>query len=218
MQFKSIRHTRSRGFGIAGLILILSLVAWAQPAQDMKNMPGMKMPQTSPSPSASPQKMEMNMPGMQKPTASPNPQASPQQKMEMNMPMPAASPGASSQKMEMNMPMTSASPSASPMGQMPGMDMSGMNMDKSSLVVMSGTGMAVRLGASESNVMHLGQMGSGTSWQPTMSPMYMMDKIAGKWLLMAHFNFVVGLNSQGVPRESTTFESSNCFIPISFRR
>ena len=140
------------------------------------------------------------MPGMQMPTASPNPQASPQQKMEMNMPMP------------------SASPSASPMGQMPGMDMSGMNMDKGSLVVMSETGMAVRLGASESNVMHLGQMGSGTSWQPTMSPMYMMDKIAGKWLLMAHFNFVVGLNSQGGPRGTTKFESANWFMPIAFRR
>ncbi len=190
----------------------------AKPSPQQMNMPGMKTPQTSPSPSSSPRKMEMNMPGMQMPTASPNPQASPQQKMEMNMPMPAASPGASPQKMETNMPMPSASPSASPMGQMPGMDMSGMNMDKGSLVVMSGTGMAVRLGASESNVMNLGQMGSGTSWQPTMSPMYMMDKIAGKWLLMAHFNLVAGLNSQGGPRGTTKFESANWFMPIAFRR
>src|SRR6266702_26420 len=37
------------------------------------NMPGMKIPKTSPSPSASPQKMGMTMPGMQMPTASPNP-------------------------------------------------------------------------------------------------------------------------------------------------
>src|SRR6267143_2363668 len=132
--------------------------------------------------------------------------------------MPAASLGASPQKTEMNMPMPSASPSASPMGQMPGMDMSGMNMDKSSLLVMSGKGMGVRLGASESNVMSLGQMGSGTSWQPTMSPMYMMDKITGKWLLMAHFNFVAGLNSQGGPRGTTKFESANWFMPIAFRR
>src|SRR5437588_6039124 len=314
MQFKSRFHMPSRLFAIAGVILMLSLVAWAHLGQDMKNMPGMskksspqkkrattkrrkpvkkhkmanmpgmnmpgmsisgthkhtrrkkrtgrrqqpttkhqmgnmpgmkmpgmkmpatktsptpkgspqqmnmpgmQMPQPNPSPSASPQKMEMNMPGMQMPAASPKPQASPPQKMGMNMPMPAASPGVSTQKMEMNMPMPSASPSASPTGQMPGMDMSGMNMDKGSLVVMSETGMAVRLGASESNVMHLGQMGSGTSWQPTMSPMYMMDKIAGKWLLMAHFNFVVGLNSQGGPRGSTKFESANWFMPIAFRR
>src|SRR5205823_10864790 len=95
----------------------------------MQNMPGMNMPQTSPSPSASPKKMEMNMPGMQMPTASPNRQASPQQKMEMDMPMPAASPGASPQKMEMNMPMPSASPSASPMAPMPGMEMGGTKMN-----------------------------------------------------------------------------------------
>src|SRR5436190_312808 len=118
MQFKNSRHTRSRSFFIAGVILILSLVTWAQPVQDIMNMPGMNMPQTSPSPSASPQKMEMNMPGMQMPSASPNSQASPQQKMEMNMP--TASPGASPQKMEMNMPMPGASSSPGAMENMKG--------------------------------------------------------------------------------------------------
>src|SRR5260370_6317592 len=93
-----------------------------------------------------------------------------------------------------------------------------MKMDRGSLVVMSETGMSVSLGASESNVMNLGQMGSGTSWQPTMSPMYMMDKIAGKWLLMAHFNLVAVLNSQGGPRGTTKFESANWFMPLAFRR
>lgn len=196
----------------------------AKPSPGQMNMPGMNMPQTSPSRSASPQKMEMNMPGMPMPTASPNPQASPQQKMDMNMPgmqIPSASPNPQAspqQKMDMNMPMPGASPSASPMGQMPGMDMSGMNMDKGQLLVMSGSNMGVRLGASESNVMNLGQMGSGTSWQPSTSPMYMMDKIAGKWLLMAHFNIIAGLNSQGGPRGITKFESANWFMPIAFRR
>ena len=124
MQFKSRFHMPSRLFAIAGVILMLSLVAWAHLGQDMKNMPGMSkksspqkkrattkrrkpvkkhkmanipgmnMPQPNPSPAASPQKMEMNMPGMQMPAASPNPQASLQQKMGTNMPMPAASPGA----------------------------------------------------------------------------------------------------------------------------
>jgi hypothetical protein len=179
------------------------------------NMPGMQMPQASPS--QSPQ-TQMNMPGMQMPQASPS--ASPQAQMNMpGMQMPAASPTPqASTEQKMNMPMPAASPSASPMGQMPGMDMSGTNTDRTQLLVTSGSGMAVRLGASESNVVNLGQMGSGTSWQPTTSPMSMMDKMAGKWLLMAHFNLVVGLNSQGGPRGTTKFESANWFMPLAFRR
>lgn len=191
----------------------------AQPSPAMQmNMPGMQMPTATPNPQTSPQqKTEMNMPGMQMPAASPNPQASPQQKMDMNMPMPSASPGTSPQKMDMNMPMPSASPSASPMGQMPGMDMSGANMNEGPLV-MSGESMGVRIGGSVANVMNLGQMGSGTSWQPGSSPMHMIDKIAGKWLLMAHYNFIVDLNAQGGPRGITKFESANWFMPIAFRR
>src|SRR6266478_1884762 len=308
MQSKSSSHTRSRLFVIAGLNLILSLVAWAQPNQDMQNMPGMKsssqkksaatqkrqpakkhnmanrpgmnmpgmsmsgmhkhtlqkkrtvrkrpsttkhqmgnmpgmkmpgmkmpatqtspttktsprqmnmpgvkMPQASPSPSSSPQKMQMNMPGMQMRTASPNPQASPQQKMEMKMPMPSASPGASPQKMEMNMPVPGASPSPGAMENMPGMGP--MNMGP--LMVMTDTGMGVRVGSSEANVMDLGQMGSGTSWQPDTSPTYMMDKQAGNWLLMLHYNAVIGVNSQGGPRGATKFESANWFMPMAFHK
>ncbi|MDX6498270.1 MAG: hypothetical protein QOG23_1530 [Blastocatellia bacterium] len=166
----------------------------SQPMQ--MNMPGMQMP--SASPGASPQ-TQTNMPAMQMPAASPNPQASPQQKMDTNMPMP------------------SASPSASPMGQMPGMETGSVSMSTGPLV-MSGETMGVRIGDSEANVMNLGKMGSGTSWQPGSSPMHMIDKIAGKWLLMAHYNFVVGLNAQGGPRGATKFESANWFMPIAFRR
>src|SRR5438105_3821357 len=115
-----------------------------------------------------------DMPGMKMPAASPNPQASPQQKMEMNMPMPAASPGASPQKMEMNMLMPSASPSASPMGQMSGMNMGGMNMNMGPLMVMNGNDMGIRVGSSDKNIMSMAQMGSGTSWNPASSPMYMI--------------------------------------------
>lgn len=165
-----------------------------QPMQ--MNMPGMQIP--SASPGASPQ-TQTNMPGMQMPTASPNPQASPQQKMDMNMPMP------------------SATPSASPMDKMPGMAMGRVSMNTGPLV-MSGESMGVRIGDSETNVMNLGKMGSGTSWQPGSSPMHMIDKIAGKWLLMAHYNFVVGLNAQGGPRGNSKFESANWFMPIAFRR
>src|ERR1041384_5651713 len=148
--------------------------------------------------------MEMNKPEMPMPSASPSPQASPQQ--ETNMP-------------GMNMPMPSASPSASPKRQMPGMNMPGMNMNMGPLLVMSDAGMGVRIGPFESgNIMNLGQIGSGTSWQPDSSPMYMMDKISGNWLFMFHYNAVVGVNSQGGPRVTTKFESANWFMPIAYRR
>lgn len=193
----------------------------AKPPTDkmQMSMPGMNMPQASPSPSASPLKMDMNMPGMQMPAASPNPQASPAQKMEMNMPMPAASPGASPQKTDMNMPMPTASPApggTKGMEGMPGMETGTSNPD--SLMVMSAAGMGVRVGASERNVMMVGQMGSGTSWQPDSTPTYMMDKLAGNWLLMLHYNAVVGVNSQGGPRGAAKFESANWFMPMAFHK
>src|SRR5207302_4241366 len=133
------------------------------------------MPQTNPSPSASPQNKQMNMPGMHMPTASPNAQSSPPPKMEMNMPMPSASPGASPQKMEMNMPMPGASPSPGAMQNMPGMEnMQGMgSMNMRPLMVMTGNDMSIRVGSSETNLMPMGAMGSGTSWQPSSGQMHM---------------------------------------------
>jgi hypothetical protein len=179
------------------------------------NMPGMQMPAVSPSPQASPQQqMPMNMPGMQMPAASPSPQASPQQQMEMNMPMPAASPGASPQKPEMNMPMPQASPSPGAMENMPGMAATNTN----SPLAMSGQDMAVKLGSSASNVMLIGQMGSGTSWQPISTQMYMVDRVMGKWLLMFHYNIFAGINRQGGPRGATKFESGNWFMPMAYRQ
>jgi len=68
MQFKSTRH--SRLFAIAGLILILSLVAWAA-SQNMQNMPGMGKKSTPQKKSAAARKGKAtkkhnmaNMPGM----------------------------------------------------------------------------------------------------------------------------------------------------------
>jgi hypothetical protein len=157
---------------------------------------------------------------MQMPATSPNPQASPQQKMEMNMPMPAASPGASPQKTEMNMSMPAASPSPGDMSGTKGMEnMPGMAPTSTGgLLVTSGTSMGVRIGPGEANIMSLGSMGSGTSWQPETTPMHMMDKTAGKWLFMLHYNAVIGFNSQGGPRGAAKFESANWFMPIVFRR
>jgi len=97
--------------------------------------------------------------------------------------------------------------------------MSGDKSNMDPLLIMSDAGMGIRIGSAKSgNVMNLGQMGSGTSWQPDTSPMYMWDKTSGKWLFMLHFNVVVGVNAQGGPRGTTKFESANWFMPIAYRR
>jgi hypothetical protein len=65
---------------------------------------------------------------------------------------------------------------------------------------------------------HMGRMGSGTSWQPDSSPMPMLHKQAGEWLLMFHYNLVAGVNRQGGPRGVTKFESANWIMPSAIRR
>jgi hypothetical protein len=84
--------------------------------------------------------------------------------------------------------------------------------------VMHDDQMFLRLGQSESNLVPMGRMGSGTSWQPATSPMPMMHKQSGEWLLMFHYNFVAGVNRQGGPRGVTKFESANWFMPAAVRR
>ena len=189
------------------------------------NMPEMAMPSASPSPSASPKAMDMNMPGMQMPATSPIPQTSSQQKKEMNMPMPAASPVASPEKMDMPMPAASsgdkpgemkpgASENVKGVAGMPGTG----SMEMGPLLVMSGQNMSIRVGSSDTNVISMGQMASGTSWAPASTPMYMVHKQAGDWLVMFHYNAVVGVNSQGGSRGVTKFESVNWFMPMAFRK
>lgn len=85
--------------------------------------------------------------------------------------------------------------------------------------VMHDDEMFIRLGQSESNLVPMARiMGSGTSWQPDSSPMPMLHKQAGEWLLMFHYNFVAGVNRQGGPRGVTKFESANWFMPSAIRR
>lgn len=134
------------------------------------------------------------------PSASPNPQASPQQNMDMNMRMP------------------SASPSASPMGQMPNMEMGGPNVNMGPLMVMTDNDMGIRVGSSETNVMSMGAMGSGTAWQPSSGPMHMHYKAAGDWLLMFHYNLIVGMNRQGGPRGVTKLDSENWFMAMAYHK
>jgi hypothetical protein len=131
----------------------------------------------------------------------------------------------------MSMPAPSPSPSPSPVGGPTGPAPSSpspqtqMNMPAKEMttnvgtpLVMSGDDMAIRVGASQSNVMFIGQMASGTSWQPASTSMYMYDKMAGGWLLMLHYNLVTGINRQGGPRGATNFESANWFMPMAFHR
>jgi len=217
MKMSATRNTRNRAKRRT------STAATKPAMQNMPslNMPGMTMSQAKSAPSTSTRKSEMNMPGMQMPSASPSPQSSPQQPMQMNMPMPSASPGASPQQMNMpgmNMPKPGASPSQTPTGQMTDMEMGKTGMNMGPLMVMRDDAMAVRVGGSQTNVMDVGQMGSGTSWRPDTSPTYMMDKMAGDWLLMFHYNAVVGLNAQGGPRGATKFESANWFMPMGFHK
>lgn len=86
------------------------------------------------------------------------------------------------------------------------------------LMVMSGDVMGVRNGASRDNFTPMGQMGSGTAWQPATSPMNMIHKVAGDWLFMFHYETKIGVNAQGGPRGVTKFESQNWFMPMAYRR
>jgi hypothetical protein len=194
----------------------------AKPKQDdMGNMPGMATatpaptpsPSTSPTPTPSRQQME-NMPGMQMPAASPtpSPQASPSPgEMEPNMQMPAKqAPVTDSLKTNTGQNKTGA------MENMPG-----MNPADTGPVVMLGDDMSIQLGVSKVNVMPMGQMASGTSWEPSSSPMYMLfklSKVGSKWAFMFHFNLITGINSQGGPLGHMKFESQNWFMPMAFHK
>jgi hypothetical protein len=99
-----------------------------------------------------------------------------------------------------------------------GVDHSAHGAGTNELMTMSGAGMGIRVGASERNFIPMGQMGSGTAWQPSSSPMHMWHKTAGEWLLMLHGEAKLGVNAQGGPRGVTKFESQNWLMPMAFRR
>ncbi len=199
----------------------------------MGDMPGMTMPAASPTPAPSSQKTGVsNMPGMQMPAASaPAPKASPSpgQKtdtsMPMNMPMPqaspspAASPGVSGGMGNMNMPGMTHTGHDEKQGT-GGMDMSSGagSMSMGPLMVMSGGDAGIRVGSSDTNVMSMGAIASGTSLQPSSGPMNMYHKVAGDWLVMFHFNLVGAVNRQGGPRGATKIESLNWFMPMAYHK
>ena len=113
--------------------------------------------------------------------------------------------------------MNEAMPNATSETSMKGMNMAGGHA-MGPLMVMSGEDMLIRVGSSNSNLLPMGQMGSGTSWTPASTRTPMIHKQSGDWLLMFHYNAVIGVNSQGGPRGVTRFESANWFMPMAFHK
>lgn len=161
----------------------------------------------------SPAQHDMHMP---KPGTTPSPSASPH---EMDMHTPTSHPSPDPAKQTHDSMGHTKTDEAKPTDSMKGTHTEGGHaMNMGPLMVMSGDDMSIRVGASETNVMPMGQMGSGTSWQPASTRMNMLHKTSGDWLLMFHYNAVVGVNSQGGPRGVTKFESANWFMPMAFRK
>src|SRR5258706_1976346 len=137
-----------------------------------------------------------SMPGMKSPSPSPSASPATANGTSAGDAQPAPPP-----QTQTNMPETEMAP-----------------VSKVTPLVMSGGWMAVRIGGSDSKFMLIGQMGSGTSWQPVSTSTYMVDKMKGDWLVMFHYNLFVGVNHQGGPRRGTKAESSNWFMPMAFHR
>ncbi|MEA2203780.1 MAG: hypothetical protein QOE77_556 [Blastocatellia bacterium] len=183
----------------------------AQPTPDHRNMPGMMPAHQNPisaTPQASPEP-HVHIPGMQMPSSSPalSPLPNRTPHRHGDMPMPAASPGAQPTEGDAHDSMNHGG------GGMPE-----GTMKMGPLLVMSGDEMGIRVGSSETNIMSMGQMASGTSWAPVSTPMYMWHKVSGDWLLMLHGEAKIGVNSQGGPRGVTKFESANWIMPMAFHK
>ncbi len=86
------------------------------------------------------------------------------------------------------------------------------------MMVMSDGMMDIRVGLKKNNTIAMGRMGSGTSWQPATTPMYMWSKVTDTWLYFIHGELKMGVNAQGGPRGVTKFESQNWVMPMAFRR
>jgi hypothetical protein len=160
------------------------------------------------SPAPAPEKMDMPMPSQ----ASPQPEAS--------GPQSAAPHKHDMGEMNMGTPNDNAQPMDTS-NEVPGMDMSGMkgmSMDPNSLMTMSGEQMKISIGPGTLNTLPMGQMGSGSSWQPGTTPMYMFTRVKGKWIVFIHADAKIGINSQGGPRGVTKFESLNWIMPMAFRK
>src|SRR5262245_5854744 len=54
-------------------------------------------------------------------------------------------------------------------------------------VVMTPDGIGIRVGSSETNVIAIGALGSGTSWQPSSGPMHMHHWTKGESVVILRF-------------------------------
>src|SRR5581483_3950029 len=93
---------------------------------------------------------------------------------------------------------------------MNGMDMGSMNMDGMDGMKMDGMNMdhsMQMVGMLRSEPMS--QEGSGTSWMPTSSPMYMWMTMPDDWSLMLHGAIMPRYDHQGGPRGDNKFDAPN---------
>src|SRR6185369_4357650 len=151
------------------LLTTLNIHAIAQ--HEGHNMPS--APSAAPSPSPSP---------------GPSPAAMPRMPGHTQAPAATSSPSPTPSSIPQTMPGMAGHPHAS------GNAMGAMANNSTDLMVMKDDDMFIRVGASENNLLPMGGMGSGTSWQPASTQMNMLHKQSGDWLLMFHYNFVGGVN------------------------
>ena len=84
--------------------------------------------------------------------------------------------------------------------KMPGMDMGEMH------------GMMAPIGGVPET-----QMASGTSWQPTSTPMFGIHKMSGRWSLMTHYNIFLSYDRQDGPRGDYQYNSTNWLMLMAQR-
>ena len=205
--------------------------------QRKRTAPQKKVPQAVPQVGGSHEGHDMNTPEPSPAATTPSPapskeETSPAEDMNTQTPVPSASPASGdSPVVTDSLPAIDHSTHGAEDKEQPGAakdstsekNPHGMThptdvADPNSLMVMSGEQMDIRVGASAVNSISMGQMGSGTSWQPGTTPMYMWYKQANGWLLFFHGDMKLGVNSQGGPRGVTKVESQNWFMPMAFRR
>lgn len=212
MSWSCQKRARLRALILASVLFALATQdsLARQAGQDMQNMPGMN---------AGDQKAKPKT----KSKAKPNAQQKGQQPKAKNddqqeAPTPAASPDASGGMGGMDMPGMSHEHHDESRGANNTNSSGAGSMEMGPLLMMTADEMSVRVGSSRTNLLPMGAMGSGTSWQPDSGPMRMYYKAAGRWLLMFHFNLTAGVNHQGGPRGVTKFDSQNWFMPVAYHK
>src|SRR6185503_10205797 len=136
-------------FIVCGMYGVLPQVVRAQ--HQGHQMPSAKTPSAAPSPTPTPTPSPTQKPPAPPETTDPH----------MNMP-------------GMQHPVPASGTTDNQMHRTDGISESDMNMGP--LLVMTGDDMSIRVGSSATNLISMGAMGSGTSWQPSSTPLYMHHK------------------------------------------